>query len=385
MLLEFQSLVKKNRLTPFQLRGLIFSALVLVTILLYSMFHEELHACPLSGPQSSAPLNEKEFLRHLDDGIDYLKEINQQHKRFDGNVISTCINEEAAIHNFPIFLDSLANVQPPLTQSLLVFCLDENACKICHDLGLNRLQCIFMDLGVAGNSLAPGGSDKQNNDYWRLTYGRVYATVALIRPGINTIPVDVDAIFLQNPFIVGNGIHERPEDIAVVSDIAPFTFQYGDKTPINGGFLYFPGFTKESYQYSYDIINRIWSKNCYPKSNEQLVTSSVLRYYTKKYLKNPNFNPHMLSVNKYLNFCSTNCGTNLEFSSINNINDLLLLDQKYLNLTTYNDCSKIQRKKWVYFHAACLNKDVLLNKNDIAKAKGNIQKAIYTWVKETTI
>eukprot|EP01032_Pedospumella_encystans_P031161 gene31161-35175_t len=80
--------------------------------------------CPLSGPKSSAPLNEKEFMKNLDYGLQKLEENLNKAGRFDGNVVSTCINEEAAIHNFPAFLKSTQTTSPPFHNSLIVFTLD---------------------------------------------------------------------------------------------------------------------------------------------------------------------------------------------------------------------------------------------------------------------
>ena len=336
-------------------------------------------ACPLSGPKSSAPLNEKEFMKNLDYGLQKLEENLNKAGRFDGNVVSTCINEEAAIHNFPAFLKSTQTTSPPFHNSLIVFTLDAASQTICQRSILDT-SCVFMDLGIAGNSLAPGGADQQNDDYWRLTYGRVFATKALVRPGINAVPVDVDAIFLQNPFAPGNGIAERPNDVAVVSDIAPFTFTYGDKTPINGGFLYFPGIVTTSHAHSKEIVTRIWAKNCHPKSNEQLVTSSVLRYMRRKYREDPTHQAYMLPAAQYLNFCSTDCGTGAAFSSIRTVDDLRAMERTYGSSPKFKDCSEEGRKKWVYFHAACLDKNNI-TKSDVAKTKGSIQMAVYKWIK----
>jgi hypothetical protein len=373
------NLCRRNRLGLSHVAGILLSALIMALTVVYIINNQET-SCETSGPDSSAPINEADFLRDLDLGVAYLKSLSASAPPFEGNVVSTCINEEAAIHNFPAFMHSIINVKPTLTTSLLVFCLDAAACKACRDHGLTAAQCIYMNLGIAGNSLAPGGSDKQDQDYWRLTYGRVFATVALVRPGINAVPVDVDAIFLQNPFAPGNGIHARPHDLAVVSDIAPFTFKYGDKTPINGGFLYFPGKQSAAFRYSKEIVNRIWSKNCQPKSNEQLVTSSVLRYMSRKYAASIDYRPHMLPVEQYLNFCSTDCGTGQEFSSIGSIQDLRKLEEKWRDSEKFASCSVEGRKKWVYFHAACLNKDILQDKGEVARAKGAIQRAVYEWV-----
>lgn len=350
---------------------------------IYAISAQSRHFCPLNGPKSSAPNNEKDFVANLDVGLAHLQHGQEKvGKQFDRNVVSTCMNEEAAMYNFPAFIESAASTIPSLTLSLLVFCLDEPACIICRDSILEDAQCIFMDLGVAGGSLAPGGKDKHDADYWRLTYGRVFATVSLVRPGINALPVDVDAVFLQNPFAPGNGLHERPNDLAVVADIAPFTFKYGDKTPLNGGFLYFPGVDEHSYQFSKEVVDRVWAKNCHPKNNEQLVTSSVLRFMSKKYVSNFNYRPYMLPVSQYLNLCSTECGTGDDFRSIQSLADLKRMEETWGQKATFSSCSSEGRKKWVYFHAACLNKEIVNGgKAGVAKAKGEIQKAVYAWAK----
>lgn len=376
------STAKRLRLTSSQVYLALVGVLLVTGGSWFLLSHNETK-CPVSGPGSSAPLNEAEFLINLDVGMDLIRHAGNASSDHQPNIISTCINQEAAIHNFPTFMHSVANVHPPLTPYLLVFCLDELSCKRCRQPqhGLHHSQCIYMNLGVAGNSLAPGGADDQDADYWRLTYGRVFATVAMVRPGVNVIPVDVDAVFLQNPFNPGNGIHERPNDIAVVQDTAPFTFKYGDKTPINGGFIYFPAAEPAAYHYSRQAVDSIWSRNCHPRSNEQLVTSSVLRFMSREHAHAENFQPHMLPVDQYLNFCSTDCGTGLEFSSINSIVDLRKLERKWASNAGFSQCDASARAKWVYFHAACLNKDVLVGKNSVARAKGAIQRAVYEWVK----
>lgn len=355
------------------------SVTVLCFLLICVAAVESTPPCATSGPKSSAPLNEKEFKVNLDIGLESLEAYHNNVGNFDGNIVSTCINEEAARYNFPAFLLSTQTTQPPFNASLIIFTLDQAAHAICQAAILNT-SCVFMDLGIAGNSLAPGGADQQNNDYWKLTYGRVYATKALVRAGINAVPVDVDAVFLQNPFAPGNGIAERPNDVAVVSDIAPFTFSYADKTPINGGFLYFPGILSSSHAHSKEIVTRIWSKNCHPKSNEQLVTSSVLRYMRRKYPTDLTRQAYMLPATQYLNFCSTNCGTGDDFSSIRSVDDLRAMEKKHGKNGNFTICSTEGRQKWVYFHAACLNKNNI-TKSDVARVKGSMQMSVYKWIK----
>mmetsp|Transcript_9002 Transcript_9002/g.14965 ORF Transcript_9002/g.14965 Transcript_9002/m.14965 type:complete len:483 (+) Transcript_9002:73-1521(+) len=472
-----RGLIKRYRLSYSTLATLGVSLASVVLLIVYAIslqnFDFAPSRCPLRGPGSSAPINDFEFLHALDDGLSFLrrKSENELRRPFDGNVVSTCINSEAAIYNWRPFLRSLEATVPSLVPSLLVFCVDMQACQICR-ISLPREQCIYMNLRVASSSLAPGSTASNNKDYWRLTYGRVFATVSMVRLGINALPADVDAIFLQNPFQKGNGIYERPNDIAVVSDIAPFTFKYGDKTPINGGYIYFPGRDVESYALSRELVDRVWAQNCHPEKNEQLVTSSALRYLARKYKhkykqsshkdgklrkafsqhlmhdhKNmlgvkslpesaaihsssiedsgssdsggggrkgstdvlieagarDGFGAHMLSVEQYLNFCSTDCGVGtMEFASIRSIEDLHQLEHStYANpfitagtSTTANrtagsatkavqfhkTCGLEARKKWVYFHTACLNK-YNISATDVAKVKAVVQKAVYAWAK----
>eukprot|EP01034_Spumella_vulgaris_P023300 gene23300-29513_t len=236
-----------------------------------------------------------------------------------------------------------------------------------------------MDLGLSGQSLAPGKSNKLDSDYWRLTFGRVFATLTLHSLNVNVLAVDVDAVFLQNPFAPGNGISDRPDDIAVVSDIAPFTFQYGSKVSINGGFLYFPGVDPIARQYSKEVLDMIWSKNCQPKKNEQLVTSSVLRFMSRKYRGDATYRPHMLPNSQYLNFCSTDCGSGDSFNSVLSLADLNEMELKLSGTPSFSSCESAARKKWVFFHAACLSKtnpDQLI----VARSKRLIQNAMMQWV-----
>ena len=193
--------------------------------------------CPLDGPGSAAPLNKHKFLSSIKDAVDHMKT-----KSID-SVLITTMNNAAAVHNFPIFYKSLEMLKTPeLLESILIFCLDRDACNICKDKHHSML-CVHMDLGISNSSLAPavGHGGHKEEDYWRLTYGRVFATISVFQHKVNVLTVDVDSIWLKSPFASNNGIVNRPNDIAVVHDIRPFTFSYSDKAPINGGFIYFPG------------------------------------------------------------------------------------------------------------------------------------------------
>ncbi len=188
-------------------------------------------SCPLSGIHSSAP-------RNVDFDVKLAASLLSLKKHGHQSFLCTTVNKEAAIHNMPPFIASISSISHTLLSTLIVFCLDEYACNMCIEVHSSD-RCIFMDLGTSTESLAPGSNTALSDDYWRVTYGRVYATMSVHSHNVNVLAVDVDAVFLQDPFAPGNGIHERPNDIAVVSDTHPFTFSYNDKQGINGGFIYF--------------------------------------------------------------------------------------------------------------------------------------------------
>ncbi len=168
------------------------------------------------------------------------KKIVTSNPLMENTIVTTTVNEAAAIHNLPTFIQSIKACDPPFDHQLIIFCLDDAACKQCSLLH-QKDHCLYMNLGISSDSLAPNKEESANRlDYFRLTYGRVYTSVLLSQMGVNVLPVDIDAIFLQNPFLPGNGLYEAPYDIAVVSDIKPFRFHKRDGIPLNGGFLFFP-------------------------------------------------------------------------------------------------------------------------------------------------
>jgi len=345
----------------------------------------------LSGPLSSAPLNQLEFLHSLNLSIRSLRDQSLA-------LIVTSVNGEAAKHNLPVFLKSCSLTSPPIT-SIIIFCLDSTACTLCHKLYQAQF-CIYMNLGISDVSLAPGGTDALDKDYWKLTFGRIYANLAVHKLRVNIIAVDVDSIFLQNPLTMGNNIANRPNDIAVVPDVKPFTFKFGDKASINGGFLYLPGADPMGASFSRQLLDAVWEKNCKPKLNEQLVISSVLRRMTVQHRRNPHFKPHLLTKSQYLNFCSTTCGggpyvfnnnnskidSNVEsippdFKSVRSLGDLRRYEAT-LTGEGLKECGVEARKKWVYFHVACLQWN-LDDKLNLSKKKGQLQQDILDWVHQT--
>jgi len=89
----------------------------------------------------------------------------------------------------------------------------------------------------------------------------------------------------------------------------------------------------------------------------------------------------MLPNNQYLNFCSQDCGTGDVFNSIRSLADLHNMNNIFTGQTKYAACEVKERQKWVYFHAACQNKKNP-DQQVVAKVKGDVQKAVFEWVKE---
>lgn len=353
----------------------IFIILIVFFVIYGIIFISYLTKAKVCDAEEAAPFNAQDFKISLQKALTYINTLYT-----NPILICTTVNAEAAKENLPIFLYSISSVAPILMKQILVFCLDSDACSLCtavHDKAL----CIYMDLEVSSTSLAPNGQKDILKDYQRLTFGRYYSTKYINSHGYSVLPVDVDSIFLQNPFADGNIIKERPNDIALVQDISPFNFKLGDKSTINGGFIYFPSntivgeITKLSY--STIVINKIWEKSCRPELNEQMITNSAIRKTFKKYKKD--FKPHVLPIIKYLNFCSTNC-TIENFNSIQSFEELQKLDSLYSQDKKYQQqCGLAARQQWVFFHAACINRP-----NDVSKvvaAKAAVQRAVLRWVK----
>lgn len=370
----------------FKKRKRLIIVLIMVCFLLpiYYVIHTSLthETCPLEGPGSLSPKNIKLFKEKVSSVVSSISA--ESKRKTENTIVCTFVNGDAAEYNLPIFIKSISTYSSSILPVLIIFCVDVTALTHCHAKHVSNL-CIFMDIGITSESLSPVGNERRNKDYFRLTYGRLYATLTLHKLNINVMPVDVDALFLQNPFDKKNGIIDRINDIAVVSDIKPFLFSYKDKTPINGGFLYLPGFQCEGAYYTRELLDKVWENNCHPEKNEQLKISSILRYMTKKYYysskPHKDFTPHMLPVKKYLNFCSTKCGENNIFSSILSIEDLHKLESENKNSQGFNDCSMASRKEWVYFHVAC-GLNTTKYGSELAYYKAKQQNAILTWVSE---
>jgi hypothetical protein len=341
--------------------------------------HVYKRVCPETGKNSAAPINFKDLSITIPRAVQKI----QLHQK-NAVIISTTANKEAAKYNLPYLFESLASIKPPLISSTIVFCLDEWSCEKCKSLHVDSELCIYMYLGISSESLAPvtGGKDFKARSYWRLTYGRVYATLQIHNEGVSVLPIDADALFLKNPF-TSEEILQFPNSIAGVIDDQPVDLLSSKQASfLNGGLLYFPATTAKVAILTNNVIRDIWRQSCI-EQNEQLVTTGVIRNFSRSLPLNDPNKPRILNVDKYLNFCSNPCGS-LDFSKITSLKHLHLLEENMKGKPEFKLCTKAYRKDWVYFHAACTNwpdgKSI-----DLAKAKGDVQRAIMAWVKESKV
>jgi hypothetical protein len=335
--------------------------------------------CPETGKNSAAPLNFQDLSISIPRAVNKI----QLHRK-NAVIISTTANKEAANYNLPYLFESLASLKPPLINSTIVFCLDKWSCEKCKSLHVDSELCIYMDLGISSESLAPvsGGKDFKARSYWRLTYGRVYATLKIHNEGVSVLPIDADALFFKNPF-TSEEVLQFPDKIAGVIDDQPVDLSNNTQsTFLNGGLLYFPATTTKSAILTNNVLKDIWKQSCI-EQNEQLVTTGVIRNLSRSLPLDDPYMPRILNVDKYLNFCSNPCGS-LDFREITSLNHLHLLEGKMKGKPEFKLCTKAYRKDWVYFHAACTKwpdgKSI-----DLSKAKGDVQRAIIAWVKESKL
>lgn len=353
--------------------------------------------CPETGEGSAAPLN----FAALDDEIrNAVGLINGKiRSRMNGDevlaIISTTVNKEAARHNLPPFLESLKTIEPPLIDQTIVFCLDAWAREQCETLHVDPKLCLYMNLGVSEESLAPvvvgldgkpiaSGKDFNTRSYWRLTYGRVYTTLRIHDEGVNVLPVDADSVFLKNPLSLGEEIPSEPQRIAGVIDTKPFDLSTTDgQSMLNGGFLYFPATTPKVAIATNKVIRDIWKQSCV-QQNEQLVTSNVIKEYYSNKAKGDPLRPRILSIEKYRNFCNTNCGTGQKFESVQSLSDLVALEKEFKENVDFKPCSEERRRGWVYFHAACTFRPEG-GSVGLVETKGKIQQAMLLWARQLPV
>ena len=328
--------------------------------------------CPVFGPGSAEPRNVTTFLTNLGFAVRSVLDSGQR------VVVYTTVNAEAATNNLPHFLTSCAKVSPSLIPNVIIFCLDSSACRLCESAH-PVIRCVHMDLGVSGGSLAPGVGDQTEKDYWRLTYGRVFATLKIHSFNISVLTVDVDSVFFRNPLAPGEAIAKRPNDIALVTDRKQFNIQVRDKSVANGGFIYFPATTPRTTSETREIINRIWSHSCFPSKSEQMVTSKVLRdYYQESVAKGKTFSPSVLSKSHYLSYCNTDCN-NSNFSSITSVKELQKMEKSFTGQPNERACRPNNRRQWVFFHMACIAWPHGRSE-ELSAAKGQSQQAMLEWV-----
>jgi Nucleotide-diphospho-sugar transferase len=337
--------------------------------------------CPETGSESAAPKNHAALSAAIATAV-----LRIQSRNKNSVIISSTVNKEAAKENMIHFMESLLLLTPPMLFNTIIFCLDKWSCHKCAALHLDPALCLYMDLGVSEESLAPllGSKEFSNRSYWRLTYGRVFTTLRIHSQGVSVLPVDVDAVFLNNPFAATEEISERPDSIAAVIDSIPFELSTGDTSLlINGGFLYFPATTPKASITTNNVLQKIWSQSCMAE-NEQVVTTHVLKeLYNITSASDPT-RPRILNHEKYLNFCNLPCGSNeFKFNEILSLDDLHTFEKNMHNRTEFKLCAKENRKKWVFFHAACIKWHDGHGRN-LAKHKGKVQQAILQWVREST-
>lgn len=333
--------------------------------------------CPETGSKSAAPANHRALSTAIEIAVQRIRSRN-----VNAVIVSTTVNKEAAAENLPYFLQSLLSVKPPLLNDTIIFCLDKSACNKCSELHVDPQLCLYMNLGVSEESLAPS-SDVIGASYWKLTYGRVFTTLRIHGEGVSVLPVDVDAVFLINPFSLSEEIFEKPDSIAGVIDSQPFQLSTDDKKLLlNGGFLYFPATNPRSAIASSKALHNIWKKSCLG-GNEQVVTTEVLKsLYNSSSPSDPR-RPRILSHEKYLNFCNNPCGSQ-RFAEITSIEDLHSLENEMSNRPEFRLCERECRQKWVFFHAACATWPDGQSIN-LSRAKGHVQKAILQWVEESRL
>jgi hypothetical protein len=259
-------------------------------------------------------------------------------------------------------------------------CLDAAACSNCRSLHIDPELCIYANLQVSGESLAPstGGQDMNTRYYWRLMFGRVYITLVLHSEGITVVPVDVDSFFLHNPFTSGQELSTNPHGIAGVVDTRMLNlFDKDEKLLMNGGFLYYPATTTKAAIITNNAIREIWKQSCMAQ-NEQLITTNVVRSLALK-IDDAALRPRVLSPESFVSFCNLHCGYTGLYS-VKSLEELQKMDASFDGKDHYRPCSPQARKKWVFFHAACAMWPSE-GKTFYSRSKRQSLEAIYAWAK----
>ena len=334
--------------------------------------------CPMTGPGSIAPVNFE--VVNIDIRNAVLRIIQRQPKAI---IISATANREASKWNLPVLFDSLLRVEPAFLNNTIIFSSDRSAQHRCANLHIDPSLCIYTDLRVSSESLVPGSNTQSTDNYWRIAYARMYGTMKIHEEGISVLQVDIDTVFLKNPFASPEELFEHPESMAGVVDTSPFSMTAIDEhVSMNAGFLFFPAATHKSAIVTNTALRAIWSKSCkYRIKSEQARTTDIMKEMARTMPINDTLTPRLLSSEKYLNFCSTDCGTP-KFSEIQSIHDLRILEKEMEGKSTFRMCTKEIRRNWVFFHSACIAWPDSKGAG-LSKAKGRVQEAIIGWAEES--
>jgi hypothetical protein len=333
--------------------------------------------CSIEGPNSAAPLNYLEFQNNLEK---IARKIEQE--GYD-KIVYTTVNYEAAKNNLPYFLQSIDKVQPSMLRYTVVLCIDKKACLNCKLIHFDYL-CIYMDFGIGTGSLTPYlYGEELDLGYFRLTMGRFYAALKILQKNyISVLSVDVDAVFLKNPFATNEILSYHPY-LAIVADTQYLNLTDKASVP-NGGFVYLPAVTRESWHRSVELMKYFWRYNCHSyKQNDQMILAVVLRRLTQQYKKKGLEYPiTLLPISQFLSYCNTKCGNATMFKTALSYNSLVTLENSYKNLSVFEECSPERRKQWVYFHACCIIWPDG-NRSKVSEAKKFSQGAVLEWVRRS--
>lgn len=339
-----------------------------------------LENCPVTGPGSIAPTNFLEADSFIENAVQRILK-----RQRNAVIISATANREAARWNLPVLLESIHLVEPAFVNNTIIFTSDIWAQRRCSRIHLDPSLCIYTDLNVSSESLVPSQNNSViNKSYWRIAFARMYGTFKISNAGASVLQVDVDTVFLKNPFALSEELFQHPESMAGMVDTIPFDLAAEVRlATYNAGFLYFPAITPKATNITNSALSTIWNESCrYYLDSEQSVTTNVLRGLARTLPINDTSIPQLLSAEKYLSFCSTSCGSP-KFSQIKNLHQLNNLEKEMEgNSTLFRPCSKEIRKDWVFFHAACISWPDSKGA-DTSKAKGMVQRAIIAWARES--
>jgi hypothetical protein len=117
-----------------------------------------MEVCRDAGEGSAAPVNDAEVTSSIIEAVEWIK-ANARRYFLDGEpiTISTVVNKAAAKYNLPAFLDSMSVVSPPMIDSTIVLCTDDEACTTCRKRHLVPNLCLPANLGAEEEGPASGG------------------------------------------------------------------------------------------------------------------------------------------------------------------------------------------------------------------------------------